>query len=174
MNRARGFSRPFGPIGLALLLALATSPAAHADPADPATEPTDDLDRRILELVEQREQIPLDGPVIAVGIGAWMVSSGISSAATVQYQCWDGDDCSDELRWGLTAGAGVLAAIGLVSVGLGGSELSKRLRRHREIAEELCRLRGLQDRQAKVPAPTWGLGIGWSDERRELRIAVQY
>ncbi len=167
MHRAQWPASRLVPIGLVVLLVLTTGRGAPA-------ETNDDLERRIQELVEQRERIPLDGPVLAVGFGAWMVSSGISSAATVQYQCWDGDDCSDELRWGLTAGAGVLAVIGLVSVGLGGSELSKRLRVHREIADELCRLRGQQDRQARAPEPTWGLGIGWSDDRRELRIAVQY
>ena len=167
MNRSRRISGHLGRSALALLLVLTAGNPARA-------EPDDDLERRIQALVERREQLPLDGPVIAVGLGAWMVSSGISSAATVQYQCWDGDDCSNELRWGLTAGAGVMAAIGLVSVGLGGHELSKRLRLHREINDELCRLRGQQEREARGPAPRWGLGIGWSDERRELRIAVQY
>lgn len=154
-------------LALVAQLALMNGSAARA-------ESNDDLDRRIQELVEQRERIPLDGPVIAVAFGAWMVSSGISSAATVQYQCWDGDDCSDELRWGLTAGAGVLAVLGLISVGFGGSELSKRLETHREIAEELCRLRSAKDQQARVPEPRWGLGVGWTDDRRELRIAVRY
>jgi hypothetical protein len=167
MDRAHGLSSRLVRIGLVALLALTTGRGAEA-------ESNEDLDRRIQALVEQRERIPLEGPVLAVGFGAWMVSSGISSAATVQYQCWDGDDCSDELRWGLTAGAGALAVMGLISVGLGGSELSKRLRIHRDIAEELCRLRGQQERQARAPEPTWGLGIGWTDDRRELRIAVQY
>lgn len=167
MDRAQRLSSGLVRIGLVVLLVLTTG-------RDAGAESNDDLDRRIQALVEQRERIPLEGPVLAVGFGAWMVSSGISSAATVQYQCWDGDDCSDELRWGLTAGAGALAVMGLISVGLGGSELSKRLRIHRDIAEELCRLRGQQERQARAPEPTWGLGIGWTDDRRELRIAVQY
>jgi len=166
-----GFSnspaRRLGGGALAALLVLVSGPAAAAD------EAPDDLDRRIAELVEQRERLPLDGPVLAVAFGAWMLSSGISSAATAQYQCWDGG-CSDEVRWGITAGAGALAVIGLVSVGFGGNALSKRLRTHREIAEELCRLRGLKEPHSHVPSPSWGLGVGWTDERRELRIAIRY
>ena len=154
-------------LALGMLLVLTSGPAARAE------APDDDLDQRIADLVEKRERTPLDGPVLAVAFGAWMVSSGLSSAASVQYQCWDGD-CSDELRWGLTAGAGVLAVIGLVSVGFGGTELSKRLRSHREIAEELCRLRSLKEPRAYKPVPKWGLGVGWTDARREFRIAVYY
>lgn len=160
-------SRRLGGFALALLLVLGNGPTAVAE------EGPDELDRRIAELVEQRERLPLDGPVLAVAFGAWMVSSGISSAATAQYQCWDGG-CSDELRWGITAGAGALAVIGLVSVGFGGSELSKRMRAHREIAEELCRLRSLREPHAHAPSPRFGLGVGWTDERRELRIAIRY
>ena len=137
-------------------------------------ETPDEIDRRIEALIAERERTPLDGPVIATAFGAFLVSTGLSSAASVQWQCRDGDDCSDELRWGLTAGAGAMALVGVVSVVLGGSELSKRLRSHREIADELCRLRNLKEPGARRPRPTWGIGVGWSDDRRELRIAVKY
>ena len=127
MRPSASLSSLFARLALGVLVILTSGPAARAE------APNDlDLERRIAELVEKRERTSLDGPVLAVAFGAWMVSSGLSSAASVQYQCWDGD-CSNELRWGLTAGAGVLAIIGLVSVGFGGTELSKRLRSHREL-----------------------------------------
>ncbi|MEZ4279075.1 MAG: hypothetical protein R3F21_05585 [Myxococcota bacterium] len=137
-------------------------------------ETPDEIDRRIEALIAERERTPLDGPVIATAFGAFLVSTGVSSVASVQWQCRDGDDCSDALRWGLTAGAGALALVGVVSVVLGGSELSKRLQSHREIADELCRLRNLKEPSARRVQPTWGIGFGWADDRGELRIAVKY
>lgn len=154
-------------LGLVAVLAAMTATGARA-------ETPDEIDRRIEALIAERDRTPLQGPTIVTAFGAFLVSTGLSSAASVQWQCRDGDDCSDELRWGLTAGAGALALVGVVSVVLGGTELSKRLKSHREIADELCRLRNLKAPSARRPEPRWGIGLGWSDDRGELRIAVQY
>lgn len=154
---------------LGLVAALVATGASGA-----RAETPDEIDRRIESLIAERERTPLDGPVIATAFGAFLVSTGLSSAASVQWQCRDGGDCSDELRWGLTAGAGALALVGAVSVFFGGSELSKRLRSHREIDDELCRLRGLKEPRAQRPQPSWDIGFGWSGDRREFRIAVKY
>ncbi len=154
-------------LGLVAVLAITTATGARA-------ETPDEIDRRIEALIAERDRTPLQGPAIATALGAFLVSTGLSSAASVQWQCRDGDDCSDELRWGLTAGAGALALAGVVSVVFGGSELSKRLKSHREIADELCRLRNLKEPNARRPEPSWGIGLGWTDERGEVRIAVRY
>ena len=156
-------------LGLGLVAVLAAMTAAGA-----RAETPDEIDRRIEALVAERDRTPLEGPAIVTAFGAFLVSTGLSSAASVQWQCRDGDDCSDELRWGLTAGAGALALVGVVSVVLGGSELSKRMKSHREIADELCRLRNLKEPNARRPEPRWGIGVGWSDDRGELRVAVRY
>jgi hypothetical protein len=157
--------------GLVLLMAI-PSRGAHAEGVidrDPA------LEARIQALEDERAQIPLGGPIAGVAIGAVILQGGLSTIISTQYNCPGYWDCSDETRWGLTAGAGAAIVIGAVTLGFVGPQLSKRLRERRELSLEIQRLR-LEQKTARArrPKPSFDWGFSLADGRREFRAVVRY
>lgn len=166
---AKGWARGSCVVALALLLALPGRPA-FAEPL-----PDAELEARIRELEQSRSAVRLTGPIIGVAAGAFLLQGGLSSIVSVQYNCPGYWDCSDETRWGLTAGAGAAIVAGAVAIALAGPELSKRLRKRRELRQEIYDLR-LQASEAvsRREAPSWSLGFGVTDDRKDLRVFVRY
>lgn len=177
--RAKRGARGVAVVGLAFVLAL-QSPSTRAEPLSDA-----ELETRIRDLEQQRTGIALVGPIAGVAVGAVMLQGGLSSIVSIQYNCPGYWDCSDETRWGLTAGAGAAIVLGAITIGLAGPVLSKRLHERRELRQKVYELRmrnsesesGSEsdtDSLLQEPSPSWTLGIGVTDERRDFRVWLRY
>ncbi len=179
--RAKRWARGVAVVGLALVLALQSRPVG-AEPLRDA-----ELETRIRDLELERTGIALAGPIAGVAVGAVLFQGGLSSIISIQYNCPGYWDCSDETRWGLTAGAGAAIVLGAITVGLAGPALSKRLRERRELRQKIHELRMRQSESeleseseskaeslSQEPSPSWTLGIGVTDERRDFRVWLRY
>ena len=149
---------------------------ALAQPGGPArAEDLSELDARIAELEQKREQIRLAAPFTAVILGGLLFQGGLSSIVSVQYNCPGYWDCSDETRWGLTAGAGAALVVGAITVGLAGPELSRRFRARRDLRFEIYELEQRREQAAsRKSTPDWALGIDLMGGRRDLRVTIRY
>lgn len=167
---ATGWARGVCVVALALLLALPGRPT-FAEPLSDAERET-----RIRDLEQTRSDVRLAGPIVGVAAGAFLLQGGLSSIISVQYNCPGYWDCSDETRWGLTAGAGAAIVVGAVAIALAGPELSKRLRKRRDLRQEIYDLRQ-QESSGSVTRrapPSWSLGFGATEDRKDLRVFVRY
>lgn len=177
--RAKRWARGVAVVGLALVIALPSRPT-RAEPL-----PDAELETRIRDLEQQRTGIGLGGPIAGVAVGAVLLQGGLSSIVSIQYNCPGYWDCSDETRWGLTAGAGAAIVLGAITIGLAGPALSKRLRERRELRQKIHELRmqkmesepgseSQAESLSQEPSPSWTLGIGVTDERRDFRVWLRY
>jgi hypothetical protein len=177
--RAKRCARRVAVVGLALVIAL-QSPPTRAEPLSDA-----ELETRIRDLEQERTGIALGGPIAGVAVGAVLFQGGLSSIVSIQYNCPGYWDCSDETRWGLTAGAGAAIVLGAITIGLAGPALSKRLRERRELRQKIYELRMRKSESesgsesnaeslSQEPSPSWTLGIGVTDERRDFRVWLRY
>ena len=168
-SAARGWARAISIVGLALLLAAPSRPA-RAEPLSDA-----ELETRIRDLEQQRSGIRLTGPIVGVAAGAFLLQGGVSSIVSIQYNCPGYWNCSDETRWGLTAGAGAAIVVGAVAIALAGPELSKRLGLRRDLRHEIQDLRQRKSQAvSREPAFHWTLGFAVTEERKDLRVLVRY
>ena len=166
---AKGWARTIFVVGLALLLAAPSRPT-RAEPLSAA-----ELEARIRDLEQERSGIRLTGPIVGVAAGAFLLQGGLSSIVSIQYNCPGYWNCSDETRWGLTAGAGAAIVVGAVAIALAGPELSKRLGLRRDLRHEIQDLRQRKSQGvSREPTFHWTLGFGVTEERKDLRVLVRY
>jgi hypothetical protein len=164
-------------VAIALVLAVPSRSIA-AEPLSDA-----ELETRIRDLEQERDELAPAGPIAGVVVGAVLLQGGLSSIVSIQYSCPGYWDCSDETRWGLTAGAGAAIVLGAITIGIAGPALSKRLRERRELGQKIHELRMRRSESgsesnaelpSQEPSPTWRLGVGLTDERRDIRVSLQY
>ena len=166
---ARGWWRAVSVFAIALLLAAPGRPL-RAEPL-----PDAELESKIRELEHERSGVRLTGPIVGVAAGAFLLQGGLSSIVSIQYNCPGYWDCSDETRWGLTAGAGAAIVVGAIVIAIAGPVLSKRLRARRDLRQEIRDLRAQKSETlSRAPALRWTLGFGATEERRDVRVLVRY
>jgi len=173
-----------------VVLGLALGSPARIGRAQAAVDVDSELDARLEALEAEREAIRTTGLIVGVGIGAALFSLGASQIVSIQYNCPGYYDCSDETRWGLTAGAGAAIVVGGVTAALTVPPLTRRLKARRELTEEINALRiERSDRAehaaagrraataaagARAPRPAWSLGLGLAGGRRDVRLTIVY
>lgn len=154
-----------------------TDPIAPVDPADPDAAALAD---RIAALEAEREGIRLTGAIAGVAIGVLILQGGLSTIVSTQYNCPGYWNCSDETRWGLTAGSGAAIVVGAITLGLFGPRLSERLEKRRVLRHEIHRLRmeagdapsGVDGARAPTPRFDWGVAV--DDERQALHATIRF
>ncbi|MBY0400856.1 hypothetical protein K2X89_11205 [Myxococcota bacterium] len=158
-------------LGLALLLALPRHAARAEEPAfrDPA------LEARIQALEDERAGVEMTGPIVGVVVGAVALQGGLSMIVSTQYNCPGYWHCTDETRWGLTAGSGAAIVVGAITLAIMGPRLSERLEARRKLQHEIHRLRMESGAiGARKPTPSFDWGLALDDRRQAFRATIRF
>ncbi|MBK7951402.1 MAG: hypothetical protein IPK00_22230 [Deltaproteobacteria bacterium] len=154
-------------LGFALACALGLVGPGRPVRAEEAPMQDAALEARIQALEDERDRISLTGSVFGVAAGVLILQGGLSTIVSAQYNCPGYWNCSDETRWGLTAGSGAAIVVGAITLVIMGPRLSERLQARRELRLEMHRLRmegGAIGARKPKPSFDWGLAL---DDRRQ-------
>ncbi|MFO0691564.1 MAG: hypothetical protein U0900_22900 [Myxococcota bacterium] len=189
-GRARGSRRTFGYRGLvagALALALVSpggmaqaeegsSPAAlPAASAAPSADADASIEARIEALEAERARIPLTGPIVGVAVGAVILQGGLSTIVSAQYNCPGYWNCSDETRWGITAGSGAAIVVGAITLAIMGPRLSARLNARRDLRLQIHELRKQSGAiGARDPKPTFDWGLALDEKQQAVHATIRF
>ena len=143
--------------------------------AEDAPAPDAEVEARIQALEDERDRIAMTGPIIGVAVGAVILQGGLSTIISTQYNCPGYWDCSDETRWGLTAGSGAAIVVGAITLAIMGPRLSERLQAQRTLRLEIHRLRMESGAiGARKPKPTFDWGLALDDRRQGFRATIRF
>ncbi len=156
---------------LALTLALGLVGPGRPVRAEEGPLPDAEREAEIQALQDERDRISLTGPIIGVAAGAVILQGGLSTIISTQYNCPGYWDCSDETRWGLTAGSGAAIVVGAITLAIMGPRLSERLKARRELHLEIHRLRTASG--ARKPQPTFDWGLALDDRRQGVHATIR-
>jgi len=163
-----------------LMLVLVLLAPARTGRAEEESSTDAALEARIAALEDERERIALKGPIAGVAIGVLVLQGGLSTIVSAQYNCPGYWNCSDETRWGLTAGSGAAIVVGAITLALFGPRLSERLEARRALRLEIHRLRmeGARDRGegigAREPKPSFDWGLAVDDRRQAIHATIRF
>lgn len=175
VERSRRASVRRGLVVLALSLALGPGGPGRAARAEEGPAPDAEREARIQALQDERDRISLTGPIIGVAAGAVILQGGLSTIISTQYNCPGYWHCSDETRWGLTAGSGAAILVGAITLAIMGPRLSERLQARRELRLEIHRLRMESGAiGARKPKPTFDWGLALDDKRQGVHATIRF
>lgn len=134
-----------------------------------------ELEARIEALRAERARISLTGPIVGVAAGAVILQGGLSTIISAQYNCPGYWNCSDEARWGITAGSGAAIVVGAITLAIMGPRLSARLKERRDLQLEIHELRKQSGAiGARDPKPSFDWGLALDEKRQSVHATIRF